>query len=219
MTDTFIERLIERHAKGLPGRKFQMAKAAIARFDFFDAPPTARQSAVLVLLFPKDGQWHVVLTERVGNVNDPHSNQISFPGGSLEENDVSLADCALRETHEEVGILPETVTIIGKMTDLYIPVSNFHVHPFLAWTDAPPQYERQITEVKHVIEAPLHVLQNAENHKRKDMTTTRLELKNVPYFDVNGKIVWGATAMMLSELLEIIGGLHKNAASPSDEPV
>ena len=152
MTDIFIERLIERHAKGLPGRKFQMAKAAIARFDFFDAPPTARQSAVLILLFPKDGQWHVVLTERVGNPNDPHSNQISFPGGSLEENDASLAFCALRETHEEVGILPETVTLIGKMTDLYIPVSNFHVHPFLAWTDAPPQYERQITEVKHVIE-------------------------------------------------------------------
>ena len=88
-----------------------------------------------------------------------------------------------------------------------MPDDRCGVKNIFLWTDAPPQYERQITEVKHVIEAPIHVLQNAENHKRKDMTTTRLELKNVPYFDVNGKIVWGATAMMLSELLEIIAPL------------
>ena len=101
MTDTFIERLIERHAQGLPGRPFQLKKAVLARYKTIEAPPTARQSAVLILLFPKADEWHVVLTERVGNENDPHSNQISFPGGSLEANDISLEACALRETHEE----------------------------------------------------------------------------------------------------------------------
>ena len=205
MTDTFIERLIERHAQGLPGRPFQMKKAVMARRQIFEAPPTARQSSVLILLFPKNGEWHVVLTERVGNPNDPHSNQISFPGGSLDADDASLEFCALRETHEEVGILPETIHIIGKMTDLYIPVSNFHVHPFLGWTESPPQYERQITEVKHIIEAPLSILQNPDNHKTMDMTVRGFQMSEVPYFDVQGKVVWGATAMMLSEFLELMG--------------
>lgn len=205
MTDTFIERLIERHAQGLPGRPFQMKKAVMARRQIFEAPPTARQSSVLILLFPKNGEWHVVLTERVGNPNDPHSNQISFPGGSLDADDVSLEFCALRETHEEVGIAPETVHVIGKMTDLYIPVSNFHVHPFLAWTATPPQYERQITEVKHIIEAPLSTLQNPDNHRTTDITVRGFQMSDVPYFDVEGKVVWGATAMILSEFLELMG--------------
>lgn len=204
MTDTFIERLIERHAQGLPGRPFQLKKAVLARRQIFEAPPTARQSAVLILLFPKAGEWHVVLTERVGSANDPHSHQISFPGGSLDASDESLEACALRETHEEVGILPEMVNIIGKMTDLYIPVSNFHVHPFLGWTAAPPQYVPQTTEVKDIIEAPLSILTNSDNHKKKDMDIRGMRLPDVPYFDVHGRVVWGATAMMLSEFLELI---------------
>jgi 8-oxo-dGTP pyrophosphatase MutT (NUDIX family) len=204
MNDTFIERLIERHAQGLPGRPFQLKKAVLARRQIFEAPPTARQSAVLILLFPKAGEWHVVLTERVGSANDPHSHQISFPGGSLDSCDMSLEACALRETHEEVGILPETVNIIGKMTDLYIPVSNFHVHPFLGWTATRPQYVPQTTEVKDIIEAPLSILINSDNHKKMDMDIRGMHLPDVPYFDVHGRIVWGATAMMLSEFLELI---------------
>ncbi len=204
MTNSFIKRLIERHAQGLPGRPFQLKKAVLARRQIFDAPPTARQSAVLILLFPKAGEWHVVLTERVGSANDPHSHQISFPGGSLDASDVSLEACALRETHEEVGIPPHSVNIIGKMTDLYIPVSNFHVHPFLGWTAAPPDYLRQTTEVKDIIEAPLSILTNSDNQKKMDMDIRGMHLPDVPYFDVHGRVVWGATAMMLSEFLELI---------------
>lgn len=206
MTNIFIEKLIERYAQGLPGRPYQMKKAAIAHHQIFEAPPTARQSAVLILLFQKYGEWHVILTERVANPNDPHSKQISFPGGSLDADDPSLAFCALRETHEEVGIPPQNIHIIGKMTDLYIPVSNFHVHPFLAWTSTPPQYELQLNEVKHIIEAPLDVLQNPDNHKTMNMKIRDFPISEVPYFDVSGKVVWGATAMMLSELLELVQG-------------
>ena len=204
MTDTFIERLTERHTQGLPGRPFQIKKAVLARLKTLDAPPTARQSAVMILLFPRDNEWYVVLTERVGNANDPHSNQISFPGGSLDATDPSLEYCALRETHEEVGISPEKIKVIGKMTDLYIPVSNFHVHPFLGWMPNPPQYFRQITEVQHIMEVPLNLLQNPENHKFMDMNIRGMHLLEVPYFDVYGRVVWGATAMMLSELLEMV---------------
>lgn len=180
--------------------------AAIAKKHIFDAPPTARQSAVLILLFPKWDDWHIVLMERVGNPNDPHSNQISFPGGALEPTDDSLQTCALREAEEEVGIPPQAVKMIGAMTDLYIPVSNFHVHPFLAWMEAPPQYQQQTAEVKQVVEAPLSILQNPAYQKIKDVhTATGILLKDVPYFDIGGKHVWGATAMILSELIEILG--------------
>ncbi len=205
MQDTFIERLTERHQKGLPGRDYQLKMAALLKRSIFDAPPTARKAAVLMLIFPKNGEWHLVLTERTGNANDPHSKQISFPGGSAESADVDLVATALRETHEEIGVEPSVIQLIGAMTDVYIPVSNFHVQPFLAWTNAPPQYQRQEMEVKTVIETPLSVLKNEANWKVKDIrVSAQYDLKNVPYFDVFGNAVWGATAMMISELLEML---------------
>jgi 8-oxo-dGTP pyrophosphatase MutT (NUDIX family) len=205
MQDTFIERLAERHKRGLPGRDYQLKMAAILKRAIFDAPPTARKAAVLMLLVQKNDEWHVVLTERTGNDNDPHSRQISFPGGSVEASDADLEATALRETYEEIGVEPSVIHLIGAMTDVYIPVSNFHVQPFLAWTKETPQYKRQKTEVEAVIETPLSVLKNEANWKVKDIRiSAEYDLKNVPYFDVSGKHVWGATAMMLAELLEIL---------------
>jgi 8-oxo-dGTP pyrophosphatase MutT (NUDIX family) len=207
MQDTFIERLTECYEKGLPGRDYQLRMAAILKRHIFDAPPTARKAAVLMLMFPQNGEWHIVLTERTGNPNDPHSRQISFPGGSVEPADVNLSATALRETHEEIGVEPSVIKMIGAMTDVYIPVSNFHVQPFLAWTNTPPQYKRQETEVKMVIEVPFSVLKDVNNWKVKDIYISETyNLKNVPYFDVFGKSVWGATAMMLAELLELVRG-------------
>jgi 8-oxo-dGTP pyrophosphatase MutT (NUDIX family) len=171
----------------------------------FEAPPTARKAAVMMLIFPKNGEWHIVLTKRTGNANDPHSHQMSFPGGSVEPSDADLSQTALRETQEEIGVAPSTIRLIGAMTDVYIPVSNFHVQPFLAWTDGVPQYKRQETEVKEIIEAPFSVLRNEANWKVKDMRISeQYDLKNVPYFDIFGNAVWGATAMMLAEFLEIL---------------
>lgn len=205
MQDTFIKRLSERYEQGLPGRDYQLKMAAVHKRTFFDAPPTARKAAVLLLLFPKNGEWQLILTERTGNPNDPHSRQISFPGGSVESEDVDLAATALRETHEEIGVAPTHIQIIGAMTDMYIPVSNFHVHPYLAWTNVPPQYRRQETEVKQVIETPLSVLRDEANLKVKDIyVNEKYNFTNVPYFDVFGKHVWGATAMMIAELLEML---------------
>jgi 8-oxo-dGTP pyrophosphatase MutT (NUDIX family) len=209
MTDNFIENFLERYAKGLPGREFQMRMAAIARERIpapTDAPPSAKVAAVMILLFPKAGEWHVLLTERTSdNANDKHSGQISFPGGKFEPTDESLEACSLRETHEEVGIVPELITVIGVMTPIYIPVSNFIVNPFIGWMKEAPQYLRQETEVKSIIETPLSILLNPENQKRKQIHVSfTMRLEDVPYFDVNGKTVWGATAMMLSEFLEMV---------------
>jgi 8-oxo-dGTP pyrophosphatase MutT (NUDIX family) len=209
MTDNFIEIFLERYAKGLPGREHQMRMAAIARTLIpapADAPPTAKVAAVMILLFPKAGEWHVLLTERTtDNANDKHSGQISFPGGKFEPTDESLEACALRETHEEVGIAPEHINVIGAMTPLYIPVSNFKVNPFVGFMKEAPQYLRQQTEVQSIIETPLSILLNPENQKRKQIHVSfTMRLEDVPYFDVNGKTVWGATAMMLSEFLEML---------------
>ncbi|MDZ7877592.1 MAG: CoA pyrophosphatase [Saprospiraceae bacterium] len=210
MQDAFIERLIARHKQGLPGRDYQVRMSAMLKRHIFDAPPTARKAAVLMLLFPQNGEWHIVLTERTGNPKDPHSKQISFPGGSVETVDVDLEATALRETQEEIGVESSTIDVIGAMTDVYIPVSNFHVQPFLAWTSTPPQYKRQETEVKRVIETPIALLENVNNWKVKDIYISETyNLKDVPYFDVFGKSVWGATAMMLSELLELLRNLKR----------
>lgn len=211
MTDTFIEKLVERYAQGLPGREYQLKMAAIAKRLIpapSEAPETARTAAVMLLLFPKAGEWHVLLTERTtNNPNDKHSGQISFPGGQLDASDESLEACALRETHEEVGIAPEHINVVGSMTPLYIPVSNFTVNPFIGWMASPPQYQRQETEVQQIIEVPLSILLKPDTIKQKEIHVSfTMKIENVPYFDVAGKTVWGATAMMLSEFLEMVKG-------------
>ncbi|NJN34315.1 MAG: CoA pyrophosphatase [Saprospiraceae bacterium] len=190
----------------MPGQEAHKAMAAYAHGGkLFDAPETARKAGVFVLLFEKNDGWHVLLTERTSsNPNDRHSGQISFPGGQFEASDESLLQCALRETHEEVGISPDKIEVIGALTTLYIPVSNFHVFPFLGWTATPPQYFLQKNEVKTVIEAPISLLQQPETVRITPIkVTNQFVLKEVPCFDVFGKIVWGATAMMLNEVLAL----------------
>jgi 8-oxo-dGTP pyrophosphatase MutT (NUDIX family) len=206
MSLNFINTITENYKKGLPGREYQLKMGVAYRYKNIEAPPTARQACVLMLLFPKNDEWHVLLTERASeNENDRHRGQISFPGGQVDPSDENLLACALRETYEEVGIQPHHVNVIGEMTDLYIPVSNFHVFPFLAWMNTPPQYQRQVTEVKQIMETPLSILQDESNRKTKDLDVYGgMLLKDVPYFDVEGKMVWGATAMILSEFLTMI---------------
>ena len=209
MTEKFIKKLVEKHTNGLPGREHQLKMAVHSRQFVMDAPPEARLAAVMLLIFPKNNEWHVLLTERTVNLTpNRHSGQISFPGGKFESTDASLQACALRETNEEVGIPPETVNVIGAMTDLYIPVSNFHVFPFLGWLKEAPKYQRQETEVQQIIETPLSILQNPRHRGVKNIYIREdFTLEDVPYFDVFGKSVWGATAMMLSEFLEIVNDI------------
>jgi 8-oxo-dGTP pyrophosphatase MutT (NUDIX family) len=208
MGDTFIENIIGTYKQGLPGIEAFKKMMFEERMQTLAAPPTARKACTMMLLFPKNQEWHIVLTERTStNANDRHSGQMSFPGGQLDPTDDSLLACALRETQEEIGVSPHHINVIGQMTDLYIPVSNFHVFPFLAWMDTPPQYQQQITEVQTIIETPLSILSNPDNRKTIPMSMTirgeRYE-RDVPYYDVYGKKVWGATALMLSELMALI---------------
>lgn len=179
--------------------------AHVTRRLYVDAPREARQAAVMANLFIKNDEWHVVMIERNPNDNDRHGGQISFPGGKHEPSDATMLDTALREAEEEVGIPKKAIQVLGSLTELYIPVSNFQVHPFVGYLDLPPEYIIQAAEVQSILEVPLSIFQNESFRKLTDIRISpTLTLKNVPFYDVGGKILWGATAMIMSELVEIM---------------
>ncbi len=197
------------HALGkpLPGRVAQFHMAHVGRKLYAEPPDHARKAGVLALLYPRADQWHVALMLRVNdNAQDRHSGQVSFPGGSFDPLlDRSLLDTALRETEEEIGVPRQDVQVIGALTDLYIPVSNFHVHPFVGFVSDTPLMTPQLKEVQCILEAPLIWLQNPAAQKRVDIALSQgLVLPQVPCFMVQDHIVWGATAMILSELLALL---------------
>ena len=170
------------------------------------APPAdARVACVLNLLYWQEEDWRTILIQRTENPRDRHSGQVSFPGGRWEEWDGELANVALRETEEEIGVPAQHIEILGRLTDLYIPVSNFLVHPFVGILHGAPEFVPQPGEVEAVLTPSLSVFQSPENLKRIDLTLQQgITLKDVPYFDVHGRIVWGATAMIMSEFLELV---------------
>ena len=202
----FIQHLANRLQQPLPGPEAQFRMAHVARREATPHPPNARQAAVLALFFPKKNDWHLVFIERDGsNPNDRHGGQISFPGGKYEKEDQTLENTALREAEEEVGVDAAQIKVLGNLTSLYIPVSNFQVNPFVGYIEQTPQFRPQATEVRAILEAPFRHLTDHYNRKNIDLPITpQLTLRNVPYFDVFGKVLWGATAMMLSELIEVI---------------
>ena len=178
-----------------------------------DPPPAdARHAGVLALFYPKNSDWHIVLIERASShADDRHSGQVGFPGGKYEEEDQTLDNTALREAEEEVGVDSSQVELLGKLTDLYIPVSNFLVSPYVGFTTQTPQFQPQLSEVRAVLEVPFERLAHPDTRQKTDLSLSQnIILRNVPYFDVQGKIVWGATAMMLNELLEVSGSVHSD---------
>ncbi|PQV48903.1 NUDIX domain-containing protein [Jejuia pallidilutea] len=164
----------------------------------------AKRAGVLALFYPNANlQVQVVLTLRK-TYKGIHSAQISFPGGKIEPQDKNLKDTAVRETFEEIGVPINTVEIIKQLSQIYIPPSNFCVQPFLGILNETPQFKKQDTEVEQVIEVKLTDLLNDDNIISKKITTSYSSGIEVPAFMLNGYTVWGATAMMLSEIKDII---------------
>lgn len=133
-----------------------------------------------------------------------HSNQIGFPGGKMEKNDGTLLQTALRETHEEVGVLPEAVEVMTELTDVYIPPSNFLVTPFLGLYSNPKPFNIDPLEVQQVIEVDVDHFLDEGNLTTQKLSTSYAKNVEVPAFDLNGFVVWGATAMMLSEIKQLL---------------
>ncbi|MEM6966945.1 MAG: CoA pyrophosphatase [Bacteroidota bacterium] len=202
-----IDHIQKKLSQTLPGREAQLQMAPGLRRHYKVAPDDAIEACVMILLFPRKEDWYFALIQRVPHPLDRHSGQISFPGGRLEKEDPSLEYGALRETEEEVGVPKEVIQVMGKLTDLYIPVSNFLVHPFVGYLEEEPTYIPQPTEVHAILEIPIAELGKKENKKIVDMKVrNNIILKNTPYFDFYGNVVWGATAMMLSEFEQVVFG-------------
>lgn len=203
----FIPFLKERLQLPLPGKEaqYKMGTANRMPFKHTPIPKNIKIASVLCLLYPQNGQWFLPLIQRVITKRDKHSGQISFPGGKSELIDKTHQATALREAEEEIGIIQEDVKIIGSLTSLYIPASNFKVYPFVGVLDYTPTFTAQEREVAEVVKVNLQELIAPENLKYKPMKyKENFIVKDVPYFDVNNKTVWGATAMILSEFIEIV---------------
>ncbi len=159
-----------------------------------------QKGAVLVLLYPQNDVIQTVTMLR-SDYDGAHSGQVSFPGGKYEEGDENFEKTALREAKEELGIDIDRIEILGAMTELYIPISNFIVYPFLGIMDKAPDFNPDPVEVQKVIEIGLHKLLDEAYVKRKPIMISLIGKEiEAPYFDLQGQTIWGATAMILSEL-------------------
>lgn len=200
-----IRRLRQVLRHPLPGRDAQARMAPHPRPGWeADSIPEVepRQGGVLALLYPYNDQLYLPLILRP-TYNGVHSGQVGFPGGGYEEVDQDLTDTALREAYEEVGVVSTSVQVLGHLSRLYIQPSNFYVHPTVGWTPRRPDFRTDPYEVAQLLEVPLQALQDPANqHEEQWQLRDRRAL--VPYFNVDGQIIWGATAMILSELLALI---------------
>ena len=202
MFQIFIDNLKTNLQNPLPGLEAQFEMAHVKREkvteNSFEAEEY-RPSAVLILLYPNEQQQtSVLLIERM-TYNGHHSGQIALPGGKVEPTDENLLATALREFFEETGS-DLTPIIIGQLTPIYIPVSKFMVQPFVSYVNQKPNFSASSNEVNALIELEIAQLLNPDIIKETTIEPTPgLKLKT-PYFDIQGKVLWGATAMMLNEL-------------------
>jgi len=162
-----------------------------------------KEAAVLMLFYPKNSQTHLVLIVR-NSYPGVHSDQIAFPGGKFELEDVDFQTTALRETEEEIGISPEKIEIVKEFSSLYIPPSNFMVYPFLGICKEEIQFVPNTAEVAAIIELPLEVFRDDSIVTTENLSTSYAPLIAVPAFRIEEHVVWGATAMILSELKDVL---------------
>ncbi|MFU8858846.1 MAG: NUDIX hydrolase [Cyclonatronaceae bacterium] len=196
--------LSDRLSGPLPGQEaqFRMAPRSDKGIPDRGVPPQlARRSGVMLLLFEDETGPELVLTLRSGSLNH-HGNQLSLPGGRAEHGE-QMVDAALRETHEEVGIDPGTISILGQLTPLHVPVSGNIIYPVVGWIDHQPVLIPDHREVAEAFTLPLSLLFDSSRlkHTRRELHGTEY---NIPYWDVHRIPLWGATAMILSEFCELL---------------
>ncbi len=204
----FEKRIVKVTKMELPGEAVQLKMAPIERLQELKRiaieKKTAKQAGVMSLFYPSEKfETHLILILRK-TYKGVHSAQVGFPGGKMEKEDTTIQDAALRETEEEVGISRETISVLKKLTEIYIPPSNFFVQPFLGITSESPKFVPHEEEVEALIEVALEDFMDDANIISQTLSTSYANSIKVPAFKLNGHIVWGATAMMLNEVRELL---------------
>lgn len=202
-TESLIIPLKQRLALDLPGEPAQRRFLATPRsaVNFLKTEDESIPSAVLILLFPKNGKMHFFLTERTQTV-EFHKGQISLPGGAQENNE-SLSSTALRENYEEIGVHPDKVELVGSLTPLFTPVTGFMVHPFIAYAEHEPITTLQKNEVASVHTVSVSELLDNESEKQEERIIRDIAV-DVPFFQFSTVQVWGVTSMILSEFKTVL---------------
>lgn len=206
--DTFLKYVSKIENIELPGEPSQVKMSPPFRLELMElnreAMKTAKKAGVLILFYPNGQQkTHLILILRK-SYKGVHSAQVGFPGGKLEKKDSSIAYTAIRETYEEIGVPEHEVKILKALTRMYIPPSNFTVYPFLGIVTKTPNFKIQENEVEKVIEVSLSHFIDESNVITTSVSTSYKINVEVPAFQLNGHVVWGATAMMLSELKDLL---------------
>lgn len=192
--------LIEKLNQELPGKAAHIEAAPYRRVDFEKHELLdARESGVLILFYIKESAPHIALMQRP-TYDGKHSGQVSFPGGKREDSDTDITHTALREANEEVGVIIDDIDVIGQLSEVYIPVSNFHVSPIVGVINYTPDFIIDNYEVEELIELRLSDLTEVEELTLTKITLANKTILKTPSFSFNDKIIWGATALMLNEL-------------------
>lgn len=205
--DSLIKSLKDRLTKALPGveAQFKMAPIHRAKFDVASLDPSSyRKSAVIVLLYRNGESFSVPLLKR-HDYKGNHSGQIGLPGGKHDDTDGELVNTALRELNEETGLDQNDIEILGALTPVFIPVSSFYVQPFVGvYTGKEIVFNIDAREVKHLITLDINLLKDESIVTEGGIVSGEGYKVKTPYFSVEGEVVWGATAMILSEFKALI---------------
>lgn len=187
--------------------QFKMMPKERKKFDFSKVSQlNPKKAGVLALFYPNSYFETCFLLTLRANYNGTHAAQISFPGGKYENHDILLMNTALRETFEEVGIPQNEIVIKKQLTDTFIPPSNFLVSPFIGISKNTPKFEHN-HEVKEIIEVKLADLLDENTLTIKNMSTSYMNNIDVPCYKLNNYTVWGATAMILSEIKDLLNSI------------
>ena len=204
----FYEQVLKIKNLPLPGSDSHLKMSPAFRKQWLESKKIEAQNpkkaAVMALFYPNRSQNTQLLLILRKTYQGVHSNQIAFPGGKEEPDDISLLETALRETHEEVGILPTSVEVVKELSEVYIPPSNFLVQPYIGLCPKPELFQIQESEVESIVEVLLSDFLDSSNLSEEKLSTSYAKNINVPAFKLNGYTVWGATAMMLSEIKELL---------------
>jgi 8-oxo-dGTP pyrophosphatase MutT (NUDIX family) len=193
-----------RLSQDLPGKVAQSKLSPVEAARYYDIADDHKKAGVLLLI--SQGEVEPIVTFMIrasGHPDDKHAGQISFPGGKKEEDDDTMISCAQRETHEEIGVPPEQYEILGILSDLYVYVSNFLITPVVAYSSLQLHFIPEENEVAGLIHYPLSGFYKFKNLKKKDLKIRQGIMKDVPYFDLDGQVLWGATSMIMAEFISL----------------